>query len=88
MSAPSNLIEAIRAIEAHLASHPLAADSADGVARWWVAAHGVVSSASVVEQALAMLVRQRRLRQVQLADGNTLYCGAAEALAARPTWRM
>ena len=31
MRHPGTLIEAI---EAHLAAHPLAADSADGVARW------------------------------------------------------
>ena len=31
----------IEAIEAHLAAHPLAADSAEGVTNWWLATHTV-----------------------------------------------
>jgi hypothetical protein len=82
------LIEVIAAIEAHLAAHPLAADSAEGVARSWLAAHGVVASPHDVELALATLVRKRRLRQVPLADGNTLYCSAAEVRGTQPKRRM
>jgi len=78
----------IKAIEAHLATHPLAADSAEGVARWWLAAHGVVASPLEVQLALATLVRKRRVRRVQLADGNTLYCGGADVRATQPKWRM
>lgn len=85
MPDPGKLIEAI---EAHLASNPLAADSADGVARWWLAAHEVVASLQEVETALATLVRLGRLRRVTLADGNTLYCGDAAAHGTVPKWRM
>lgn len=67
------------AIEAYLATHPLAADSVDGVARWWLTANGPQASAAEVEAALAALVRRGRLRCVTLADGNRLYSGAAEA---------
>ena len=81
MSDPGKLIEAI---EAYVAAHPLAADSAEGVARSWLAACGVVASPREVELALATLVRQRRLRQVRLADGNTLYCGGAPARDTQP----
>jgi hypothetical protein len=76
----------IAAIEAHLAAHPAAADSAEGVASWWLGAQGLAATARDVEAALAALVRQRRLRRVQLADGNTLYCGGDPAVLAR--WRM
>ena len=78
----------IEAIEAHLATNPLAADSAEGVARWWLATHGVVASPQEVELALVTLVRQHRLRRVQLADGNTLYCGGTAQRGEPPTWRM
>ena len=78
----------IQAIEAHLASHPLAADSAAGVARWWLGGQGVVASPRETEIALAALVRRRRLRRVRLADGNTLYCGSAETRDPQPPWRM
>lgn len=66
----------IKAIEAYLASHPMAADSAEGVERWWLAGQGVVAPEDEIERALAILVRRCRLRRVTLADGNTLYCGA------------
>lgn len=78
----------IRAIEAHLASHPLAADSAAGVARWWLGGQGVVASPRETELALATLVRRRRLRRVRLADGNTLYCGSAASGDPQARWRM
>lgn len=68
-----------QAIEAYLATHPLAADSAEGVARWWLAPSGAKASAADVEPALEALVRRGRLRCVTLADGNKLYSGIAEA---------
>lgn len=85
MPYPGKLIEAI---EAHLATHPLAADSADGVARWWLGEQGVEASPGEVELALATLVKRRRLREVQMADGNTLYCGSAVARGLQARWRM
>lgn len=78
----------IQAIEAHLAAYPLAADSAAGVARWWLGGQGVVATPRETELALAALVRRRRLRRVQLADGNTLYCGSAALHDPQPPWRM
>lgn len=61
------------AIEAHLASHPQAADSADGVARWWLGVRGIHAEAAEVEGALAALVARHALRQARLADGTVLY---------------
>lgn len=61
------------AIEDHLARHPQAADSVDGVARWWLGARGRHASPADVERALATLVAQQRLRCVRLADGTVLY---------------
>ena len=78
----------IQAIEAHLAAYPQAADSAEGVARWWLAGQGVVATEPEVESALDLLVQQQRLRRVLLADGNTLYCGSANQGQERPGWPM
>lgn len=61
------------AIEAHLANHPQAADSADGVARWWLGRQGIHADATEVELALAQLVARHALRQARLADGTVLY---------------
>jgi hypothetical protein len=76
----------ISAIESHLAAHPSAADSAEGVARWWLGDSGVAATAGEVEPVLALLVRRHRLRRVLYADGRALYCGAAAGES--PMWRM
>ncbi|MFY9511086.1 MAG: hypothetical protein WAQ05_08950 [Rubrivivax sp.] len=61
------------AIEEHLAVYPQAADSAEGVARWWLPDLGLTASAAEVEHVLAGMVRRHRLRCVRLADGTVLY---------------
>ena len=68
------LVEAVAvAILDHLKSHPLAADSADGVARWWLGpAHSNVT-VEQVERALNLLVSRRALRRLRLTDGTVLY---------------
>lgn len=61
------------AILAHLRQHPLAADSAEGVARWWLQPplHG--ASLDEVERVLEALVARGVLRRVQLGGGGALY---------------
>ena len=63
----------VHAILAYLASHPHAADSAQGVARWWLGSSGSALALSDVESALKQLVARQALRQESLADGTTLY---------------
>jgi hypothetical protein len=66
-------------IVAYLQTHPLAADSAEGVARWWVGGVGVRVGVrarvgvDVVEAALALLIERGLVRQVRLVDGTALY---------------
>ena len=62
-----------QAIEAHLAAHPNAADSVDGVLSWWLAPRGIHASRPDVEEALETLVARQRIRSVRLADGTRLY---------------
>jgi hypothetical protein len=73
------LVDAIAAaILAHLQAHPLAADSADGVARWWLGpAHSNVT-VEQVERALELLVSRRALRRLSLMDGTILYSLATQ----------
>jgi len=69
-----SLEEAVRdAIEEHLSIYPQAADSAEGVARWWLPERGLTASAAEVEHVLAGMVRRHSLRCVRLADGTVLY---------------
>lgn len=68
------VVEAVAvAITHHLQSHPLAADSVDGVARWWLGtAHAGVTVAQV-ERALDLLVARHAMRRLRLTDGAFLY---------------
>jgi len=63
----------VRAILEHLHSQPLAADSAEGVARWWLGpAHARVTEEQVAE-ALDLLVEGQQMRRLRLLDGTFLY---------------
>lgn len=62
-----------RLIVAYLSAHPRAADSADGIRRWWLGPSGAAVRLDEVEQALATLVDQGQVRQVRIADGTLLY---------------
>ena len=61
------------AILGHLETHPLAADSASGVAQWWLGPGHAKATLEQVEQALELLVARRQLRRVTLSDGTSLY---------------
>lgn len=63
----------IDAILAYLSQHPRAADSADGVTRWWLAHSGPAPSRGEVEQALTAMAESGLLRRVELPDGTVLY---------------
>jgi hypothetical protein len=77
MRADEELVEAVAAaILVHLQTHPLAADSAEGVARWWLGpAHAGVTVAQV-ERALHRLVACHAMRVLRLMDGTFLYSQA------------
>lgn len=67
-------IEAIaNAIVRHLHTHPLATDSALGVARWWLGPPLDSAPLEQVEQALEGLVAKGVLRRLRLSDGGVLY---------------
>lgn len=67
----------VQAIERHLASHRHAADSAEGVARWWLGSLVPPPRLEEVEEALALLAAQGRLRHRSLPDGTLLYSSEA-----------
>ena len=69
-------------ISDYLAGHPDAADTAEGVQRWWLAPrHGEVAL-EVVEQALEALER-RGVVSIRAIAGRKVY-GRGPAPAARP----
>lgn len=62
-----------RLILDYLGAHPLAADSAEGIGRWWLGACGAAATPEQVERALVHLVEGGLMRRVSLADGTVLY---------------
>jgi hypothetical protein len=70
---PQRQSDLVDAILAYLSSHPQAADSADGVLRWWLGSHASAPTRLDVEEALATMVQRRLLRCVVLPEGTVLY---------------
>ena len=66
-----------RAILDHLEAYPHAADSAEGVALWWLEVKQLSASQVDVENALEELVSSGHLRRVDLVDGTKLFSGTA-----------
>jgi hypothetical protein len=62
-----------RRILEHWDAHPHAADSAEGICRWWLNDDGEARAVEQVERVLDALVREGTARRVDLADGTTLY---------------
>ena len=63
----------------YLAEHEQAADTAAGIARWWMALDDDGVSIEVVEMALADLIRAGVLEQRQRPDGTRIYRRAGRA---------
>jgi hypothetical protein len=68
-----------RAIVNHLGANPLAADSVDGVARWWLGEMHSIVTLKEVERALELLVTRDVMRRLKLGDGTYLYSKAHPA---------
>jgi hypothetical protein len=67
----------VSAIVTYLAANPMAADSIDGIARWWLGpARGGGPARGDVEHAVATLVARGFLREVRLTDGSVIYQSA------------
>jgi hypothetical protein len=62
-------------VERYATLHPTAADTPEGIARWWIADHGAFELKRV-EAALELLVQRGRLLRQRLPDGNALYLSA------------
>jgi hypothetical protein len=75
--AEARTLRAMQAITAYIARHPLAADSEQGIAQWWLPAMGVDVPPASVHAALDRLVMQQVLARSMVADGSAIYRAAA-----------
>jgi hypothetical protein len=63
-------------IQRYLGAHPNAADTAEGIAQWWLSKPGRRSSPAMIQVALNQLVSEGRINRSVLADGTVLYRSA------------
>ena len=61
------------AIERYLEAHPGAADTAEGIQRWWLSAEFADEPATMLTDALEVLVARGVIASTTLPDGRTLY---------------
>ncbi len=75
-STHENDVEGIaRELERYVEMHPAAADTVDGIARWWLAGP-MQPPLKQVEAAVDVLIRRGILSRNLLADGNSVYVRA------------
>lgn len=79
-----NLSRVVRAIQDYFARHPDAADSAEGIARWWLAGEGMQASEDEVNAALGVLVRRGLVSPRRMPDGRLIYARAGGHGASGP----
>lgn len=65
--------EVAEQIERYLDVHPHAADSAEGIACWWLTRQRYEAAVQLVEQALEILVRRGSIAPRRLRDGRMVY---------------
>jgi hypothetical protein len=61
------------ALERYLEQHPEAADSAPGVAQWWLPSVGVELPEAVVQQALEVLEARGQVLRTTLQGGQVIW---------------
>ncbi|MBX3607165.1 MAG: hypothetical protein KF788_17940 [Piscinibacter sp.] len=62
----------VRALARYLGLHPQASDTAQGIARWWLADQAPVREAALL-RALEWLERQRLVERVSAPDGRVRF---------------
>lgn len=65
-------------IETYLLTHPDAADTIEGIAKWWIGLQRYKDMRRDVEKALEFLVRRGAVVKRKLSDGRYIYFKAAE----------
>jgi hypothetical protein len=73
--ADAKVAEIAREIARYLAKHPHAADSIEGIRRWWLMRERYEESAHNVQLALEQLQHDGLVARRVLSDGSVLYTG-------------
>ena len=73
-----------RALRRYLAAHPTAADTVNGIQRWWLAP-AVDEPLPLVELALDRLIEEGLMCRVPMQDGRTIYARMPRDETSNPT---
>ena len=65
--------EAAAVIERYLSARPQAAETVEGIARWWLVRQRYDDSVDLVRRALDLLVRQGVVERLALSGGQPMY---------------
>ncbi len=71
-------MEVAARIRSYCADHPNAADTLEGVRRWWLGASLPDARPELVEQALLLLVAEGSVYRRTLTDGTVLFFAAGK----------
>ena len=72
-----SIVAIAREIRTYLNAHPEAADSLEGVARWWLARQHYEQAIDKVKKALEYLVIEGAVTKTSTTGGKTLYSSAS-----------
>jgi hypothetical protein len=77
--ADDRAVRAIAAeIERYVTAHPGAADTAEGIQRWWLSGHLADEPQAVLTEALEWLIARGLIAPATLPDGRVLYAAPRE----------
>lgn len=71
-----NVIQVAQLIQEYLHEHPYAADTVEGITRWWLIPHDVELSHKQVQQALDILVSASIVKLRKKRGGDAIYSSA------------
>lgn len=69
----TDIAAVVAAIRRYLCDHPYAADTAEGIARWWLSGTSGNELLTDVERAMEQLVAQGEVVRQTLSDGTVIY---------------
>jgi len=72
-STGTKLAQIISGLRGYVGAHPHAADTLQGVSRWWLVGLDNAATLLEIEQALEALVTDGTIDRRQLPDGSVLY---------------
>jgi Fe2+ or Zn2+ uptake regulation protein len=78
MTDEAPILAIAREVEAYLTSHPAAADTAQGILRWWLPRVRVEESAAALQRALDVLVERGVVVRREVHGGGIVYSKALD----------